>query len=112
MFHGVMAGDMPLIGLGAEPKNIPVAAKKGKKKNLHYFLLVAWYYFCKLIKKNKKNTPLTSCHADARDVGGNLHAVFAFLSIQQQVETAGACRSQLPEHDVFRHALHGVAFSV
>lgn len=25
VFQGVMAGDMPLMGLGAEPKNIPVA---------------------------------------------------------------------------------------
>jgi len=25
VFHGVMAGDMPLIGLGAQPKNMPVA---------------------------------------------------------------------------------------
>lgn len=24
MFHGVIAGDMPLMGLGTVPKNIPV----------------------------------------------------------------------------------------
>ena len=30
MFHGVIAGDMPLMGLGTEPKNIPVAANGAK----------------------------------------------------------------------------------
>lgn len=28
MFHGVIAGDMPLMGLGTVPKNIPVAANR------------------------------------------------------------------------------------
>lgn len=33
MFQGVMAGDMPLIGLGAEPKNMPVAGMEKAKVN-------------------------------------------------------------------------------
>ena len=30
VFHGVMAGDIPLMGLGAEPKNMPVATEKNR----------------------------------------------------------------------------------
>lgn len=33
VFQGVMAGDMPLIGLGAEPKNMPVAGMEKAKVN-------------------------------------------------------------------------------
>lgn len=35
VFQGVMAGDMPLMGLGAEPKNIPVASIE--KENVRCF---------------------------------------------------------------------------
>lgn len=38
VFQGVMAGDMPLIGLGAEPKNMPVAGiEKAKVKQRFTF---------------------------------------------------------------------------
>lgn len=56
--------------------------------------------------------PLTSSHADARYVGGDLHAVFTLLSIQEQVKASCTSRGELAEHDVLRHALHGVGFTV
>lgn len=57
-------------------------------------------------------TQLTSGHADARDVCGDLHAVFTLLRIQQQVEASGTGRGKLAKHYVLRHAFHGVALAV
>lgn len=105
VFHGVMAGDMPLMGLGTEPKNIPVAGSKD----------VQQVNMCSILaftSTTRTNPALTSRHADARYVCRDLHAVLALLGIKQQVEAAGSCWGQLAKHDVLRHTLHRVALSV
>lgn len=75
MFQGVMAGDIPLMGLGTEPKNIPVAANKDVER----------INICTIPKhlhlKSRTIPPLTPRHADAGDVCWDLHAVLALLSI-------------------------------
>lgn len=57
-------------------------------------------------------TQLTSGHADARDVRRDLHAVFTLLRVQQQIEASCAGWGKLAEHNVLRHAFHGVALAV
>lgn len=59
-----------------------------------------------------KMTRLTSSHTDARYVGGNLHAVFTLLSIQQEVKASSTSWGKLAEHDVLRNALHWITLTV
>lgn len=51
---------------------------------------------------------LTSSSPQARDIGGDFHAVFALLSIKQEVKTASTSWSELAQHNILRDSLHRV----
>lgn len=95
------------MGLGTEPKNIPVAVNKTNHKYVSSTVstIQILHYFNNI-------SPLTSSHADARYVCRDLHAVFTLLSIQQQVKAACTCRGELAKHDVLRHTLHWVTLTM
>ncbi len=81
----------------------------GQIQNINLITLTLYLLcnqFCTL------QSPLTSSHADAGYVCGDLHAIFTLLSIQQQVKASCTSRGELAEHDVLRHTLHGVALTM
>lgn len=97
-FQGVIAGDIPPIGLGAEPKNIPVAAKKPRVSHQEQYSGVNGtlpYPPQTQPGLAAKALRLTSSSPKARDIGWDLHAIFALLSIKQEVKTPSASWSKL-----------------